>query len=107
MWQERCRKCSHTGIYTEYKGGLWCVLLSAMRGDYSRTYLSGFSVDLAFLVFLNQLMDIASLTNDVKNQAMTTLKKAQKKKDDFEQNNKELKDFIKKIRDFLTGILMF
>uniref|UniRef100_A0A8C2ZAY7 Laminin, beta 2-like n=1 Tax=Cyclopterus lumpus TaxID=8103 RepID=A0A8C2ZAY7_CYCLU len=37
-----------------------------------------------------------------KNQAMNTLEKAQKKKDHFENNNKKLKDFIKKIRDFLT-----
>lgn len=46
--------------------------------------------------------DIAALTQDVKNQAMHTLEKAQKKKDHFESNNKKLKDFIKKIRDFLT-----
>uniref|UniRef100_A0A8D3C1E3 Laminin, beta 2-like n=1 Tax=Scophthalmus maximus TaxID=52904 RepID=A0A8D3C1E3_SCOMX len=39
---------------------------------------------------------------DVKNQAMNTLEKAQKKKDHFESNNKKLKDFIKKIRYFLT-----
>uniref|UniRef100_A0A8C2ZAT6 Laminin, beta 2-like n=1 Tax=Cyclopterus lumpus TaxID=8103 RepID=A0A8C2ZAT6_CYCLU len=51
---------------------------------------------------LNALKDIASLTLDVKNQAMNTLEKAQKKKDHFENNNKKLKDFIKKIRDFLT-----
>lgn len=38
---------------------------------------------------------------------MNTLKKAQEKKDTFEKNNKELKDFIKKIRDFLTGIVTF
>lgn len=60
---------------------------------------------LDFLVFWIQLLDIASLTNDVKNQAINTLNKAQQKKDDFEKNNKELKDFIKKIRDFLTGII--
>lgn len=36
---------------------------------------------------------------------MTTLEKAQKKKDHFDSNNKKLKDFIKKIRDFLTGVL--
>lgn len=57
------------------------------------------------LVSCIQLQDIATMTNDVKNQAMTTLKKAQMKKDDFEKNNKELKDFIQKIRDFLTGTL--
>lgn len=34
------------------------------------------------------------------------LEKAQKKKDHFETNNKKLKDFIQKIRDFLTGIIM-
>lgn len=33
------------------------------------------------------------------------LEKAQKKKDHFETNNKKLKDFIQKIRDFLTGIM--
>ncbi|TNN38678.1 Laminin subunit beta-2 [Liparis tanakae] len=49
-----------------------------------------------------KLKDIAALTLDVKNQAMTTLEKAQKKKEHFENNNKKLKDFIKKIRDFLT-----
>lgn len=32
--------------------------------------------------------------------------KAQKKKDHFESNNKKLKDFIQKIRDFLTGKVM-
>lgn len=53
-----------------------------------------------------QLQDIASLTQDVKNQAANALEKAQKKKDYFENNNKKLKDFIKKIRDFLTGTLM-
>uniref|UniRef100_A0A8D2ZRP9 Laminin, beta 2-like n=1 Tax=Scophthalmus maximus TaxID=52904 RepID=A0A8D2ZRP9_SCOMX len=49
-----------------------------------------------------KLQDIATLTQDVKNQAMNTLEKAQKKKDHFESNNKKLKDFIKKIRYFLT-----
>lgn len=55
------------------------------------------------LVSCAQLQDIASLTQDVKNQAMNTLDKAQKKKDHFENNNKKLKDFIQKIRDFLIG----
>lgn len=54
-----------------------------------------------------QLQDLVSLTQDVKNQAMTTLQKAQKKKDHFEMSNKKLKDFIKKIKDFLTGVLLF
>ncbi|XP_056896731.1 laminin subunit beta-2 isoform X1 [Takifugu flavidus] len=45
--------------------------------------------------------NIASLTLDVKNQVMYTLEKAQKKKTHFETSNKKLKDFIKKIRDFL------
>lgn len=49
-----------------------------------------------------KLQDLVSLTQDVKNQAMTTLQKAQKKKDHFEMSNKKLKDFIKKIKDFLT-----
>lgn len=31
------------------------------------------------------------------------LGKAQKKKEHFENNNKKLKDFIQKIRDFLMG----
>lgn len=53
-----------------------------------------------------QLQDIAALTKDVKNQAMTALKKAQKKKEHFEKNNKNLKDFIKTIKDFLTGLLL-
>lgn len=53
-----------------------------------------------------QLQDIATLTQDVKNQAMNMLKKAQKKKDHFENSNKKLKEFIKKIKDFLTGMLM-
>ncbi|XP_041860156.1 laminin subunit beta-1 [Melanotaenia boesemani] len=48
-----------------------------------------------------KLQDIASLTENVKNQAMNALEKAQKKKDHFENNNKKLKEFIKKIRDFL------
>uniref|UniRef100_A0A4W6G2C9 Laminin, beta 2-like n=1 Tax=Lates calcarifer TaxID=8187 RepID=A0A4W6G2C9_LATCA len=51
---------------------------------------------------LRKLQGIASITQDVKNQAMNTLEKAQKKKDYFENNNKKLKDFIKKIKDFLT-----
>lgn len=51
-----------------------------------------------------QLQDIAALTRDVKNQAMTALEKAQKKKAYFEKNNKNLKDFIKTIKDFLTGL---
>lgn len=46
------------------------------------------------------------LTQDVKNQAMDTLDKAQKKKDLFENSNKKLKEFIQKIKDFLTGLLM-
>lgn len=37
---------------------------------------------------------------------MNTLEKAQRKKDEFENSNKKLKDFIKKIKDFLTGALM-
>lgn len=49
---------------------------------------------------------MASLTQDVKKQAMNMVNKAQKKKDHFEANNKKLKDFIQKIRDFLTGKLM-
>ncbi|XP_034028045.1 laminin subunit beta-2 isoform X2 [Thalassophryne amazonica] len=49
-----------------------------------------------------KLQDIFSLTQDVKNQAMTTLAKAQKKKEHFEKSSKKLKEFIKKIRDFLT-----
>ncbi|XP_068606555.1 laminin subunit beta-1 [Brachionichthys hirsutus] len=50
----------------------------------------------------SKLQDIASLTQDAKNQAMATLEKTQKKKNHFENNNRKLKDFIKKIRDFLT-----
>ncbi|XP_012991876.3 laminin subunit beta-2 [Esox lucius] len=49
-----------------------------------------------------KLQDIAMLTQDVKNQAMDTLDKAQKKKDLFENSNKKLKEFIKKIKEFLT-----
>ncbi|XP_028849325.1 laminin subunit beta-2 isoform X2 [Denticeps clupeoides] len=48
------------------------------------------------------LRDITALMQDVKNQSLDTLKKAQKKKDFFEKNNSELKSFIKKIKDFLT-----
>lgn len=44
------------------------------------------------------------MTQDVKEQAKTVLEKAQKKKEHFENNNKKLKDFIQKIRDFLMGI---
>lgn len=50
-----------------------------------------------------QLQDLASLTQDVKDQAKTMLGKAQKKKENFEDSNKKLKDFIQKIRDFLMG----
>uniref|UniRef100_A0AAY4DTY3 Laminin, beta 2-like n=1 Tax=Denticeps clupeoides TaxID=299321 RepID=A0AAY4DTY3_9TELE len=49
-----------------------------------------------------ELRDITALMQDVKNQSLDTLKKAQKKKDFFEKNNSELKSFIKKIKDFLT-----
>uniref|UniRef100_A0A673C7J4 Laminin subunit beta-1 n=1 Tax=Sphaeramia orbicularis TaxID=375764 RepID=A0A673C7J4_9TELE len=49
-----------------------------------------------------QGVDLVTLTQDVKNQAMTSLERAQKKKDHFENSNKKLKDFIKKIKDFLT-----
>lgn len=35
---------------------------------------------------------------------MDTLDKAQKKKEHFENNNKKLKEFIQKIKDFLTGL---
>lgn len=51
-----------------------------------------------------QLQDLATVTLAAKNQAVNTLEKAQKIKDHFENNNKKLKDFIKKIRDFLTGV---
>lgn len=44
------------------------------------------------------------MTQDVKEQAKTVLGKAQTKKEHFENNNKKLKDFIQKIRDFLMGI---
>ncbi|KAM9343533.1 LOW QUALITY PROTEIN: laminin subunit beta-1 [Pholidichthys leucotaenia] len=49
-----------------------------------------------------KLQDMASLTQDVKTQAMNALQKAQKKKEDFEQNNKNLKKLIEDIREFLT-----
>ncbi|KAJ8257557.1 hypothetical protein GJAV_G00186910 [Gymnothorax javanicus] len=49
-----------------------------------------------------KLQDIEMLTQDVKTQAMGTLEKAQKKKNVFEKSNNQLKDFIQKIRDFLT-----
>ncbi|XP_037130494.1 laminin subunit beta-2 [Syngnathus acus] len=49
-----------------------------------------------------KLQDIASLSQDVKNQAMNTLARAQKNKDHFEKSNRELKELIKKIKDFLT-----
>ncbi|KAG7265982.1 LOW QUALITY PROTEIN: hypothetical protein CRUP_012642, partial [Coryphaenoides rupestris] len=49
-----------------------------------------------------KLQAIATLAQDVKNQAKHTLDKAQKKKAQFDISNKELKDFIKKIKDFLT-----
>lgn len=56
-----------------------------------------------FLKCSSQLQDIATLTENVKAQAMNTLDKAQKKKELFEKSNKKLKDFIQTIRDFLTG----
>ncbi|KAB5546301.1 hypothetical protein PHYPO_G00070480 [Pangasianodon hypophthalmus] len=49
-----------------------------------------------------KLQDIATLTENVKAQAMNTLDKARKKKELFETSNNKLKDFIQKIRDFLT-----
>ncbi|KAG5838540.1 hypothetical protein ANANG_G00224730 [Anguilla anguilla] len=49
-----------------------------------------------------KLQDIEMLTQNVKTQAMGTLEKAQKKKDIFEKSNNQLKDFIQKIKDFLT-----
>uniref|UniRef100_A0A4W5MC35 LAMB1/2/3/4 helical domain-containing protein n=1 Tax=Hucho hucho TaxID=62062 RepID=A0A4W5MC35_9TELE len=45
---------------------------------------------------------IAMLTQDVKSQAMDNLDKAKKNKDFFENSNKNLKEFIQKIKDFLT-----
>ncbi|XP_068184392.1 laminin subunit beta-1 [Antennarius striatus] len=51
---------------------------------------------------VRKLQDIASQTRDVKNQAMIIMDKAQMKKTYLENNNKKLKDFIKRIRDFLT-----
>ncbi|XP_031421824.1 laminin subunit beta-1 [Clupea harengus] len=49
-----------------------------------------------------KLHDVLLMTQDVKTQAMTTLVKAREKKDTFVKNNNDLKDFIQKIRDFLT-----
>ncbi|XP_077371311.1 laminin subunit beta-1 isoform X3 [Festucalex cinctus] len=49
-----------------------------------------------------KLQDIASLSQDVNNQAMDALERAQKNKDHFENSNLKLKEFIKKIRNFLT-----
>ncbi|XP_062872107.1 laminin subunit beta-1 [Trichomycterus rosablanca] len=49
-----------------------------------------------------RLQDIATLAQNVKSQAMNTLDKAQKTKKFFEKSNKDLKDFIQKIRNFLT-----
>ncbi|MEQ2186018.1 hypothetical protein GOODEAATRI_024381, partial [Goodea atripinnis] len=40
----------------------------------------------------------------VKKQTMNALEKAQKKKEYFEKSNKDLKDLIKMIKDFLTGM---
>uniref|UniRef100_A0A665WDJ5 Laminin subunit beta-2-like n=1 Tax=Echeneis naucrates TaxID=173247 RepID=A0A665WDJ5_ECHNA len=48
-----------------------------------------------------ELQDIVFLMRDVKNQTMNMLEKAQMKKEHFENNNNKLKDFIKKIKDFL------
>ncbi|KAI5612331.1 laminin subunit beta-1 isoform X2 [Silurus asotus] len=62
--------------------------------------LTGVSDDIMNLA--KKLQDIAMLTESVKAQAMNTLDKAKKKKEQFEKSNKELKDFIQKIRDFLT-----
>uniref|UniRef100_A0A8C6PHY4 Laminin subunit beta-1 n=1 Tax=Nothobranchius furzeri TaxID=105023 RepID=A0A8C6PHY4_NOTFU len=49
-----------------------------------------------------QLQDLASLTQNVKNQTVNVLTKAQRKKEYFESNNKKLKDLIKNIKDFLN-----
>ncbi|MEQ2218317.1 hypothetical protein XENOCAPTIV_001505, partial [Xenoophorus captivus] len=50
------------------------------------------------------LQDIASQTRVVKKQTMNALEKAQKKKEYFEKSNKDLKDLIKMIKDFLIGM---
>lgn len=49
-----------------------------------------------------KLQDLVTLTQTVKNQARSSLQKAQKKKEQLDQSNRQLKDFIKKIKDFLT-----
>lgn len=54
------------------------------------------------LAVAKKLKDLAALTLDVKNQALNSLQKAQKKKEHVDANNRKLKDFIKKIKDFLT-----
>lgn len=117
QWDSECRHDStesrqqcHRQPESGQRGSEECGKkgLETQRGvlsEWRRVVLSDVSPDM--LVFCVQLQDIASLTQDVKNQAMTTLEKAQKKKDNFEKNNKKLKDFIKEIKDFLTGILPF
>uniref|UniRef100_W5N6F6 Laminin subunit beta-2 n=1 Tax=Lepisosteus oculatus TaxID=7918 RepID=W5N6F6_LEPOC len=49
-----------------------------------------------------KLQDIEMLMQEVKTQAKGALEKAQKNKEDFVNSNKKLKEFIQKIRDFLT-----
>uniref|UniRef100_A0A1A8RWD2 Laminin subunit beta-1 n=1 Tax=Nothobranchius rachovii TaxID=451742 RepID=A0A1A8RWD2_9TELE len=51
---------------------------------------------------MKKLQDLASLTQNVKNQTVNVLTKAQRKKDYFESNNKKLKDLIKNVKDFLN-----
>nr|XP_015824219.2 laminin subunit beta-2 isoform X1 [Nothobranchius furzeri]XP_054602176.1 laminin subunit beta-2 isoform X1 [Nothobranchius furzeri] len=51
---------------------------------------------------MKKLQDLASLTQNVKNQTVNVLTKAQRKKEYFESNNKKLKDLIKNIKDFLN-----
>ncbi|XP_038867518.1 laminin subunit beta-2-like [Salvelinus namaycush] len=62
--------------------------------------LTAASEDLRGLV--KKLHDIAMLTQDVKSQAMDNLDNAKKNKDFFENSNKKLKEFIQKIKYFLT-----
>ena len=50
-----------------------------------------------------QLQEVVSLTREVKDQTRSTLDKATSRKTLFDSSNQNLKHFIQKIRDFLTG----
>lgn len=53
-----------------------------------------------------QLQDIAAMTQKLKNQTINTLEKANKLSKELKESNKNLTEFIEKIKNFLTGMWM-